>query len=474
MLGELQVADLAALAHDWRNFWARPKQVPPATEWISWGNLTGRGFGKTRSVSEFVNDEVRAGRATLIALGAQDEANSVSIQVLGPSGLVATAPPWFKPVWHASAMELVWPNGAKAYVRTPEVPGKIRGLEYYLSWITELQSWPASTREEAYDNFRISTRLGYARIVWDATPKKRHPVLLRLLEDAERDPHRHLVVRGTTHENTANLGRGYVEELERKYGGTQRGREELLGEMLEETDNAIAHQDWIDANRRPMPDRLIRTGIGIDPAVTSKKSSDRTGIIVAGLGVDGHAYVLEDRSGKHEAPQWAAIVLDVYVERRCDVVIVETNKGGALLTQNLRAAARERSLNVVVIGENERPAHVPGTIYVKEVYSKGEKADRARPLSTAYERGRVHHVIGADLVSLEETLTTWEPTPGARSPDDLDAETHIVGELLGLRHEEVDPTVGFKGIARMGNALERGPRRGSLSTVLGGTGGGRI
>lgn len=458
MLDKLPFVELVALACDWRNTWARPKQVPPDFGWMSWGFLGARGLGKTISISKHINEEVEGGRAMLIGLGAQDEANSVAVQVLGPSGLIATAPPWFVPQWEASSLQLVWPNGARAYVRTPEVPGKIRGLEYHLSWLTEIQSWPTKTRDEAYANFVISTRLGYARILWDATPKKRHPILKKLLADAERDPPRHVVVKGATRENAANLGDGYIDRLEAEMGGTQRGREELLGEMLEDSESALIKQDWIDDARCDMPDRLLRRVLAADPAVTHRAGSDNTGIIEAGLTLDARVAVLGDYTGKHDPPTWAKILLDKYVDNGCDLIIVETNKGGALLTQNLRACAKERNLTVIVVDDKWRPQRVPGVVFVREVYGRGSKEDRAQPLATAYERRRVGHVRSAELAALEETLTTWEPALGHRSPDRLDPLVYAVAELLGLSANTPDPAAGMKGIEAMAAALREGFR----------------
>lgn len=384
MLDKLSFEEVLALAYDWRHTWARPKQIPPhGWPWMSWGFLGGRGLGKTIAVSKHVNEEVEAGRASLIGLAAQDEANCIAVQVLGPSGLIATAPAWFKPAWEASSLQLVWPNGARAYVRTPEVPGKIRGLEYHLSWICELQSWPTKTRDEAYANFVLSTRLGYARIVWDATPKKRHPILRRLLENGERDPARHVVVRGSTRENAANLGTGYLEKLDEEMGGTQRGREEIEGEMLDDSESALVKQEWIDKNRCNMPSKLLRRVLGVDPAVTDHAGSDQTGIVDVGLMEDGRAIVLGDETGKHSPPGWGKIVLDRYRDGDCDLIIVETNKGGALLTQNLRACAEKRDLAVVVVDDKWRPQRVVGVVFVREVYGRGSKADRALPLATA-------------------------------------------------------------------------------------------
>lgn len=184
LLDGFSTVDLAAHEHDWRDFWARPKQVIPSDDWESLGYLAGRGNGKTLSLSKFVNDEVEANRAPLICLIAQDEQSSIDLHITGPSGLIATSKPWFRPVWHVSDLQLVWPNGAKAYVRTPEVPGKIRGLEYHLTWASEIQSWPAATMHEAWMNIQLSTRLGLARIVWDATAKRRHPLLTKLIKEA--------------------------------------------------------------------------------------------------------------------------------------------------------------------------------------------------------------------------------------------------------------------------------------------------
>lgn len=479
LLARFSVVELAALAERWE-LWARPKQLAPPTYWRTWGFLTGRGWGKTKAISRHVNAEVYAGRAMLIGLVAQDEANAIDVQIQGPSGLIATAPPWFKPEWQASALRLVWPNGARAYVRTPEAPGKIRGLEYHLSWGTELQSWPVVTREEAFSNLQISTRLGYARLVWDATPKKRHPILLELLADAKRDPEHHVIIRGATHENAAHLGEGYVERLEQKYGGTSRGREELLGEMLEDSEGALWKQAWIDAKRRPWPSVIVRRVIAVDPAVTARAGSDRTGIIDAGLAPDGQMIVLGDGSGKHPPEAWAGIVLDKHQGGGCDCVVVETNKGGDLVTQNLRAAASSRGLQVIVLGKNEQPRRVAGIVYVREVHSRGEKADRAQPTATAYERGRVSHADGVDLGELEDTLTTWEPVPGKRSPDALDALVQAATELLGLNVNTPDAKIGFVGIEKVAQAVAGHSAPASnvsqaLAAIIGGGGrGGRI
>lgn len=470
---KLPIVEQAALAARWR-FWGRSKQLAPYGDgWKTCGFLAGRGFGKTLANANFVNDEVEAGRAMLVGLAAQDEANCIALQVNGPSGLIATAPPWFKPVLHGSTEGPVvhWPNGARAYVRTPEVPGKIRGLEYQLSWICEIQSWPKASQQEALDNFFLATRLGYARIVWDATAKRRHPLLKALIAAGAAEPRKHVVVRGALYENAANLGDGYVAEMERKFAGTQRGREELNGEMLDDADGALFQQGWIDSTRRQMPPQLLRRILSVDPAVTNRKGSDTTGINESGLGVDGQMLVLGDYSGKIDPGKWAEITLDRYVAGPCSLILAETNKGGQLIAQNLRAAAKERGLEVIVVEKDERPQPIAGKVFVKEVFARGAKEDRAEPVATAYERRRISHVFGVDLGSLEDTLTTWEPAPGVDSPGDLDALVHAAVELLDLSNNVPDPAAAFVGITEVAKQLAAPVSPTSITQALAGYGG---
>lgn len=469
ILAKFTVSELAAFAADWSQ-WGRQKQQPPPGDWISWGFLTGRRFGKTLAVSHFVNREIEAGRAPMVALMAQDESNSVALQVLGPSGLIATASPDFKPEWEASKLELRYPNGARAIVRTPEVPGKIRGFDYALSWLTEIQSWPIAHRVDAYDQVLISTSLGLRRIVWDCTPKRRHPVLLQLLANGARDPSKHVIVRGHMNENTS-LGAEYLADQRRRFGNTSKGREEIEGQMVEDSDAALVKQAWIDATRRAKPEAFLRRVLSVDPAVTTRGGSDRTGLVDVGLGVDGQAYVLGDYTGKHTSPEWTKIILDTYAKNACCLVIVETNKGGDLVRDSLRAAASERGVKVVVVGKNETPRHTPNVVNLKEVHARGAKEDRAAPLATAYERGRVSHVLGVSLEELEDLLTTWEPAAGQRSPDALDALSHAVAEILGFGDDKPDLRGGFAGITKMLTGVPSG----NLASLLsGGDRGGRI
>ncbi len=467
ILDQIPVVDLAGLAFDWDGFWARPKQVVPDSNWRSFGNLGARGTGKTATCAHHINREVFAGRISVMSMCAQNLEKTLSAQV---KGLIDAAPPRFKPEFRSSSNELVWPNGAIAYAFTPEVPGAIRSPNNNLCWLSEIQSWPVATREEALLNFRFATRVGYARTIWDATPKRGHAILKRFLARAAKAPDKHIIVREAMRDNIRNLNADEVAELEADFAGTRQGREELLGEMLDDSDNALVKQAWIDDHRRQRPERFVMRVIGVDPALTKRRGNDCTGIVEAGLGVDGQLYVLADHSGKYSPTEWASKVLRSYVDGRCDVVIVERNAGGDLVEANLRSYAESMRLNVQKVSETDRPSHVVGTVFFREVHAVGPKEDRAQPLSTAYEKGRISHV--AKFESLEEMLTSWEPGTGQHSPDALDALVHAATDLLGLMKNS-HPETSHRGVIEANAALARPSRVSSVPIVYRG-GGGRI
>lgn len=106
------------------------------------------------------------------------------------------------------------------------------------------------------------------------------------------------VSRLRTVDNAANLSASFLAEVVGKSAGTRLERQELEGDLLEDTDGALWTPDIIDAHRvdpTAVPD-LTPVVVAIDPAAKSARSSDETGIIVAGEDGSGHAWVLADYS----------------------------------------------------------------------------------------------------------------------------------------------------------------------------------
>src|SRR6516225_3140691 len=93
---------------------ARATQRPPEGDWRVWGYVAGRGAGKTRAGAQWIQHRVGAGIMKLGCLIAPTAADIRDVMVEGPSGLLATAPPWLRPTFEPSKRRISWPNGARA------------------------------------------------------------------------------------------------------------------------------------------------------------------------------------------------------------------------------------------------------------------------------------------------------------------------------------------------------------------------
>ena len=109
---------------------ARPNQLPPPGDWQVWLLLAGRGFGKTRTLAEWVCQQAASGRAGRIALVAATAADARDVLVEGQSGILAVSPPWFRPVYEPSKRRLTWPCGAIATTFSAEEPERLRGPQH--------------------------------------------------------------------------------------------------------------------------------------------------------------------------------------------------------------------------------------------------------------------------------------------------------------------------------------------------------
>src|SRR6267378_1325569 len=82
-----------ALENSWPAV-ALPNQLPPPGNWWQiWLLLAGRGFGKTRTLAEWVCGQAASGRAGRIAIVAATAADARDVLVEGESGILAAAPP---------------------------------------------------------------------------------------------------------------------------------------------------------------------------------------------------------------------------------------------------------------------------------------------------------------------------------------------------------------------------------------------
>jgi phage terminase large subunit-like protein len=403
LLDDLSDDDCNDLLYDWRT-WARIDQLPPAGDWRTWLILAGRGWGKTRTGAEWVRAEVEAGRRGRLAVIGATAADVRDVMIEGESGIMATARPSFRPIYEPSKRRLTWPNGAIATAYSADEPDRLRGPQHDGAWPDELAAW---RYPEALDMLMFGLRLGPdPRSVVTTTP--RPTKLIRELIAAPTTA----VTTGSTYDNLDNLAPAFAEQIIRKYEGTRLGRQELLAEILTDVPGALWTYAMLE-DRRPAPD-LTRVVVAIDPAVTAGEDSDETGIIVAGLGVDGRGYVLADRSCRLSPDGWARRALAAFDECAADLVVAEVNNGGDMVEHTIRTVRR--------------------TAPYKKIHASRGKQTRAQPVAALYEQGRVSHV--EVFPELEEQLTTWTPESGT-SPDRLDALVWALTELMVGQPAEV-------------------------------------
>lgn len=135
------------------------------------------------------------------------------------------------------------------------------------------------------------------------------------------------------------------------------------------------------------------------------------GIVGAGVGYDGKAYVFcdETQPGDLGSLNWGNVLVDVYDEWELDKVLGERNYGGDMVEGNIKAAAGMRRIPFEYV-----------------IASRG-KTLRAEPVSTLYENGEVLHV--GTFPELEIELTSWvQGDPW--SPNRLDALVHVLTWLM--------------------------------------------
>ncbi|MHB8928934.1 MAG: DNA-packaging protein [Bacillota bacterium] len=418
ILKDLSKREAEGLLFDWK-FWARPNQMPPPGDWFVWLLLSGRGFGKTRTGAEWIRARAASGKYSRIALVAETAADARDVMIEGESGVLAVSPPWFMPEYEPSKRRLTWPNGAIATTYSGKEPEQLRGPQHDTAWVDELAKFKYP--EATWDNLELGLRLGPdPRCVVTTTPKP-IKIIKSLLADSDVT-----ITRGSSYENIGNLAPSFIRRVIKKYEGTTLGRQELWAQLLEDAQGALWKRAQIDKLRVVQMADLVRIVVSIDPAASNTEDSDETGIVVGGLGSDGHGYILEDLS-LHASPDgWARAAVAAYNKYKADRVVAEVNNGGDMVEHTVRT--------------------VDQNVAYTAVHASRGKVIRAEPVSALYEQGRVHHV--GTFGNLEDQLCSWEPTSGQKSPDRLDALVWLVTELmLGGGVAAVAPDVEDEGYA---------------------------
>ena len=228
-------------------------------------------------------------------------------------------------------------------------------------------------------------------------------------------------------DNAENLPEDYIQSL-RALPERQRKRF-FEGNYSGDAENALWRREMFmrvtkDENGA-WPVEMRRIVVAIDPAASSKAGSDESGLVVAGIGVDGNGYVLEDDSGRHTPDEWARRAIALYHAHDADRIVAEVNNGGEMVEAVIRA-------------------HAPSIPY-KAVHASRGKVTRAEPIAALYELKKVRHAPGLD--TLEDQMCTFTTDFDRKaqgwSPDRVDAAvwalTDLFPELTRRKPQDAPP-----------------------------------
>lgn len=402
----------------------RPHQIPPTDpDWDVWLLLAGRGAGKTDACAHEMNEHAKGPpcfpgipgghRMGIIAPTLGDASDAC---VHGPSGLMAHNPAVVERTRKGGTF-VTWPTGAEAKLfgaYTKQDVERLRaGGNRCFVWVEELAAW--RYLRACWNHMMFGLRLGsHPRVIASTTPKNRPQLRKIIAADTTR------ISRATTDDNPHLDARVRARLLD-AYAGTRLGRQELLGELLEDVEGALWNDELLEEHRIQEPDqppKMRRIVVGVDPSWGT--TNDECGIVVAGKGWDDEAYVLADYSIRGGPSAWAERVAEAYWTYQADKVVAEGNFQG----EQVRLA----------MGQVQHPQGKPPFALV---YASRGKQLRAEPVVMIYEQGRVHHV--GRLALLEHQMTTWVPTePPEEDADDGEVVTAAGATEGNEEHESND------------------------------------
>lgn len=335
---------------------------------------------------------------------------------------------------------LTFPNESTLYIGgldDKERTEKILGNEFASIYLNECSQIPWSARKMAVTRLAQKTEL-INKMFYDCNPPNQahwtYQLFIKKLDPESRHglphPDNFASMQINPLHNAENLSDAYMQELESL---PERDRKRFLsGEFIPANENSLWSSLTIDKNRILDGDKLPdyqRIVVAVDPSGADDENPDHDaiGIVIAALGTDGVAYVLEDLTIQAGPATWGKVATSAFDRHAADIVVGETNYGGAMVQHVIKTAR-------------------PNTPY-KDVKASRGKVVRAEPISALYEQGKVKHV--GYFPELEDELMSFTTTgyQGIGSPNRGDALVWAITELFpGLTRGEtqkIDTDIGL-------------------------------
>jgi len=412
---------------------------PGDPDWSIWLMLTARGTGKTKAGSNWVLEMALSKPHLYVGLCAPTHDDIRSVCIEGDSGILAEARRNSIDIpeksYNKNRQEIELPNGSLIRGFSAEKPASIRGENLSYVWFDELASiryfsfyhegLQPALRKGENPRLMITTTPDRVRLIRDLIEESKYA-----LTGQDGGPGTGVHLTEAISAENIHFSRKQRERLERKYAGNPvMLAQELRGEMLGEVDGALFPAEKFNETRVfPDKDSLPqwrRVVVAIDPATTSKDSSDESGIVVMAEGDDGDFYCLEDCSGRYPPDQQMKVVAEAYYRNNADCVVGEVNMTGDYMRALLST--------------------VDPNIALRSVHGMKGKVSRAQGPSSLFMQDRIH-MVGDNFVKLEDQLAAMsEGDDRSRLKDDrADAFVWAMIHLSGSGQGNWAQVYGFR------------------------------
>lgn len=326
------------------------------------------------------------------------------------------------------------PNGSEIWfagLDDKERTEKILGMEFATIYANECSQIPYGSIETAVTRLAqraeqqaiggVPARALRPRVYYDCNPPSKAHWSYKIFREHRHHetglplphPEDYASMQVNPIDNADNIASDYLDTLKAM---SARARKRFLdGDFADATPNQLFPDEHIDRWRVTdgvLPD-MVRVVVAVDPSGADdadNADNDAIGIVVAGLGTDGNAYLGPDLTVKAGPATWGKVATDAYDRHDADAIVGETNYGGAMVQHVIKTCR-------------------PRTNFIQVTASRG-KVQRAEPISALYEQGKVRHI--GYLRELEDELAAFSTYgyTGPRSPNRADAAIWALSALF--------------------------------------------
>jgi predicted phage terminase large subunit-like protein len=448
ILSQLTKEELAQLATDW-GFIGRPEQTFWLTDedYVSILYLTGRGWGKTRTGSEWIYHMAKMAYGHYGTVIAPTGTDLREVVIEGPSGILAVCDSKrdFHPNYNKASGLISFPNGVKIRSISAETPDRIRGSNSTFAWVDEIAAAPQA--KEALEMLLFANRIPGKggrppKMFFTTTPKPTH-VIIGLVKECTKDPKRHRLVSGSIFENADNLSQSALHKVE-ELKGTRLYRQEALGEVIDLSEQGIVKRSQFKIWPRKVKIPKLRYIVAsYDTAFTQRQLDKKT------MTVDPSACTIwglvrgPSEDGEYGKGPYVALLYDCWEEylgfpelkkklkedaktkwgeegRPTDLLLIEDKGSGRSIRQELEmegifafsfSPGKDDKITRL---HGVTPLFAAGRVYVPESHkAAGEPMTWVEPLIE--QMTTFPHAAHDDMVDTVSQVLTWFRDAGALS-----------------------------------------------------------